>query len=106
MPPPNSRGLLLATALLLSPWLLPVAAHSQTATMKPAAATSRPLYTLATTCSLDGGAAQPCTVEALDEGNDTIYHHRIGAQTISVRITQSPVTMTLQRGAEIGRAHV
>ena len=68
----------------------------------PAAAQSPPgprvLYTLATQCSLAGGPAQPCTVEAIDEGGTTIYRHRIGTQTIAVRITDSPVTMAIQSG--------
>ena len=97
MPPPTQRGLLMAVGLLLTPWLLPGPAHSQTPTAAKAPTTTRVLYTLATRCSLEGGPAQACTVEAVDEGNDTLYHHRIGSQTISVRITQSPVTMSLQK---------
>jgi hypothetical protein len=94
MPPPLSRGVLACAAALLGSCLMPAAANSQS---QPAA-TSKVLYTLDTRCSLAGGPAQPCTVEAIDEGSTTIYRHRIGQKTISVRITDSPVTMAMQSG--------
>ena len=73
----------------------PPAAKSSTATPAAAARPSaaRTLYTLSTRCSLAGGAAQPCTVEAVDEGINTLYRHHIGNDTITVRITERPVTM-------------
>jgi hypothetical protein len=93
MPPPLFRSALGAAALLGS-CLMPLAAHSQS---QPAAA-SKVLYTLATRCSLAGGPPQPCTVEAIDGGTTTLYRHRIGSQSIAIRITDSPVTMAMQTG--------
>ena len=52
------------------------------------------LYKLETTCTLKGGAPVPCTVEAVDEGAATLYRHRIGAVTETIRVTDSPVRMT------------
>ena len=97
MPPPLFRGVLACTALLGS-CLMPAAAQSQSQPAAPSATPSKVLYTLATQCSLAGGPPQPCTVEAIDEGATTIYRHRIGPQTIAVRITESPVTMASQSG--------
>ena len=51
------------------------------------------LYTLATRCSIEGGAPQPCTVEAVNEGAATLYRHRIGKLTMTVRITDNPLRM-------------
>jgi hypothetical protein len=62
-------------------------------TQAPARAQSTILYTLETTCSLSGGSPQPCVVEALDEGDFTIYRHRIGDTTETIRITDAPVRM-------------
>lgn len=87
-----------AAVLLGSTCLMPTAARSQSQPATPSAMPSKVLYTLATRCSLAGGPAQPCTVEAIDKGPTTIYRHRIGSQTISVRITDSPVTMAMQSG--------
>jgi hypothetical protein len=97
MPPPLLRGVL-ACAALLGSCLMPAAAQSQSQPAPSSAATSKVLYTLATQCSLAGGPPQPCTVEAINEGATTIYRHRIGPQTIAVRITESPVTMASQSG--------
>jgi hypothetical protein len=59
----------------------------------PAQAQREALYTLETTCSLDGGAAQPCVVEAFEEENFTTYRHRIGKVTETIRIADNPVRM-------------
>jgi hypothetical protein len=59
----------------------------------PAQAQSEALYTLETTCSLRGGAAQPCVVEAFEEENFTTYRHRIGNATETIRIADNPVRM-------------
>jgi hypothetical protein len=59
----------------------------------PAQAQSEALYTLETTCAVRGGAAQPCVVEALDEGDFTTYRHRIGNITETIRIAETPVRM-------------
>jgi hypothetical protein len=101
LPMPSS---LLRCALLgscLSALLLPLlpsplraqAAAPAPATPAAAAPVPRLLYTLSTRCSLAGGAPQPCTVEAIDEGGNTLYRHRIGQETISIRVTDNPVTM-------------
>ena len=76
---------LMATALL-APQAAPAA--------QPAAA-EQLLYTLSTQCSLQGAAPVPCTVEAVDEGGATLYRHRIGKVTETVRITAEPVTMAI-----------
>ena len=61
----------------------------------PASAGDTVLYTLSTRCSLAGGAPQPCSVEAINEGNATLYRHRIGSEVRTVRITDEPVRMAL-----------
>ncbi|MFM7268768.1 MAG: hypothetical protein ACKOZT_09300 [Cyanobium sp.] len=87
----------LLTLLLLLP-LQPLAATAQPAgaagSTAAAAAAPRSLYTLATRCSLRGGPVQACTVEAVDQGGSTYYRHRIANDTISIRITDRPVTMS------------
>ncbi len=55
---------------------------------------SQALYKLETKCSLGGAAAVPCTVEAIDEGDATLYRHTIGSVVETVRITDKPVTMS------------
>lgn len=52
------------------------------------------LYTLQTRCSLNGAAPVPCTVEASDDGDATVYKHTIGRKVETVRITGKPVTMS------------
>lgn len=61
----------------------------------PAEARSQTLYKLETSCSIKGGPAQPCVVEAIDEGDATIYIHQIGKQVAKIRITEAPVSMSL-----------
>jgi len=53
------------------------------------------LYRLATTCALAGAPPVNCSVEAVDEGSNTLYRHIIGKDTKTVRITDDPVSMTL-----------
>jgi hypothetical protein len=53
------------------------------------------LYKLQTQCSLDAAAPVACTVEAVNEGAATLYRHQLGAQTITVRISDKPVRMEL-----------
>jgi hypothetical protein len=62
--------------------------------MAPSASHAQALYTLNTTCSLAGAAPQPCTVEAVDQGDFTLYRHRIGGITETIRITDSPARMS------------
>lgn len=107
MPPLPARRALLGTLLLIA--LQPLASPAQTPAAAPgpstaaggtgAASPARLLYTLTTRCSLAGGAAQPCTVEAIDEGIDTLYRHRVGARTLTIRITEKPVTMAQLDGS-------
>jgi hypothetical protein len=61
----------------------------------PAKAQSKTLYTLNTQCSINGGPAQPCVVEATEEEDATFYRHKIGSKTETVRITEDPVRMTI-----------
>jgi len=89
MPPLPARPALFAGLLLLA--LPPLAAAAQPST--GTAASARTLYSLSTRCTLAGGPAQPCRVEAIDEGLNTLYRHRIGSETIVIRITERPVTM-------------
>ena len=53
------------------------------------------LYRLATTCAVAGAPPVNCSVEAVDDGNSTLYRHTIGKDTQIVRITDDPVAMTL-----------
>jgi hypothetical protein len=82
-------GLLAGTATVISAVLLAglSAGHAQ--------ARSQTLYKLETSCSIKGGPAQPCVVEAVDEGDATIYTHRIGKQVQKIRISDAPVRMSL-----------
>ena len=66
---------------------------SQTQVKSQPQAPSQVLYTLQTRCSLNGGAAVPCTVEALNEGKATLYRHTIGRNVETIRITDAPVRM-------------
>ncbi|MEY3963360.1 MAG: hypothetical protein RLZZ106_615 [Cyanobacteriota bacterium] len=59
----------------------------------PAQAASETLYVLETTCSLRGGADQPCVVEAVNEDDVTLYRHRIGKSEEVIRISEQPVRM-------------
>ena len=65
----------------------------------PASAGTETLYKLKTTCSIKGGAPQECVVEAVNEGDATIYRHKIGKQVQKIRITDSPVSMSIWDGA-------
>jgi hypothetical protein len=49
------------------------------------------LYSLDTWCSLDGTKPVACRLEAIDEGEATIYRHRIGALERLVWIREQPV---------------
>ena len=57
------------------------------------------LYKLTTQCSWNGAAPVACTVEAQEDGRATLYRHRIGNVTETVRITDSPVTMSIYNAA-------
>ena len=59
----------------------------------PAQAATETLYVLETTCTVKGGPAQPCVVEAVNEDDVTIYRHRIGKTEEVIRISEKPVRM-------------
>ena len=61
----------------------------------PALAQTETLYKLDTKCSIKGGEPQPCVVEAVNEGNATLYRHTIGKNVETIRVTDSPVRMSL-----------
>lgn len=61
----------------------------------PAPTRAEVLYKLTTTCSLMGADPQACTVEAEDFDRVTLYRHRIGAITKTVRVTDTPLKMEL-----------
>jgi len=74
---------LISALVLAGAWSLPASAGAET------------LYKLKTTCSIKGGQPQDCVVEAINEGDATIYSHKIGKQVQKIRITDSPVSMSL-----------
>ena len=61
----------------------------------PALAQTESLYKLDTKCSIKGGEPQACVVEAVNEGNATLYRHSIGKKVKTIRVTDSPVRMSL-----------
>ena len=75
-------GVAVATALLLAPQLT-----------LAGSARSEVLYKLTTKCSLNGGPALACEVEAANEQAATLYRHQIGSTISTIRITDKPVTM-------------
>jgi hypothetical protein len=60
----------------------------------PVLAQSGTLYKLDTKCSVKGGEPQACVVEAVNEGNATLYRHTIGKTVETIRVTDSPVRMS------------
>jgi hypothetical protein len=56
----------------------------------PASRAEDSLYTLDTTCSLQGAKPVPCQVEAVDVDDATEYRHRIGDRTITYRVLEDP----------------
>lgn len=58
--------------------------------LEPLSARASTLYTLQTTCSLQGASPAPCLVEAVDVGESTEYRHRIGSTTVVYRIFDEP----------------
>lgn len=53
------------------------------------------LYSLETKCALQGAAPVACRVEAVDEEGATLYRHRIGTTTHTLRISDQPSRLTL-----------
>jgi hypothetical protein len=64
------------------------------------AAADQVLYTLNTRCSIDGAAPQACVVEAVDAGAATLYRHKVGTSTMTVRISDTPLRMERWNGAK------
>ncbi|MCP9883495.1 hypothetical protein KBY65_13645, partial [Cyanobium sp. Alchichica 3B3-8F6] len=58
-------------------------------------AASTTLYKLDTQCSVKQGKPQNCVVEVIQEGDATLYRHKIGSNIETVRITDMPVRMNL-----------
>ena len=58
-------------------------------------AASTVLYKLDTQCSVKQGKPQNCVVEVIQEGDATLYRHKIGSNIETVRITDVPVRMNL-----------
>jgi hypothetical protein len=55
---------------------------------------SETLYKLKTTCSIKGGPAQDCVIEATNEGDVTVYRHTIGKTVELIRVSDAPVSMS------------
>ncbi len=85
---PNRQAFRLRADLLAGAALLLLAAAGS-------ARAEEVLYTLDTTCTIRGGAPVPCSVEAVDEGEATLYRHRIGTSLTTIRITDRPIRMSL-----------
>jgi hypothetical protein len=63
------------------------------------AANAETLYTLNTECSFMGGKAQPCTVEATQNGKSTVYRHTIGKTVVTIRVSDDPSRIELMNPA-------
>jgi hypothetical protein len=87
--PAPCLGLVAGASTLVSALLLPGLPAAL------AEAKGEVLYKLETTCTIKGGAAQACVVEAVEQSDATIYTHRIGKQVVKIRISDSPVSMSL-----------
>jgi hypothetical protein len=61
----------------------------------PVLAQSGTLYKLNTQCSVKGEAPQACVIEAVNEGNATLYRHIMGKTVETVRVTDAPVRMSI-----------
>ena len=61
----------------------------------PVLAQSGTLYKLNTQCSVKGEAPQACVIEAVNEGNATLYRHIMGKTVDTVRVTDAPVRMSI-----------
>ena len=88
---------------MLRPVFLPcsgsaLAAASLASLLAPTSARADVLYSLDTMCSLRSAAPVPCRVEVLNENDATLYRHRIGTVTETIRITDAPVRMALWDG--------
>jgi hypothetical protein len=72
-----------------------VAAAATAFAAAPTWAQSGTLYKLDTKCSVKGAQPQACVVEAVNEGDATLYRHIMGKTVETIRVTDSPVRMSL-----------
>jgi len=72
-----------------------LAAGATAVASAPVLAQSAILYKLDTTCRVKGGEPQACVVEAVNEGNATLYRHIISRTVETIRVTDSPVRMSV-----------
>jgi hypothetical protein len=63
---------------------------------------SETLYKLETTCSIKRGPVQDCVIEAVNEGDATLYRHKIGNTVEIIRVTDAPVSMSRWDAASKG----
>ncbi|MCP9800007.1 hypothetical protein [Synechococcus sp. RedBA-s] len=87
------RGSLLRGCLLRGG--LAAAAVTSTLILSAGEGKSQVLYTLTTQCSLKGAPAKACIVEAVNEGESTLYRHKISGEVLTVRVRDQPVRMDL-----------
>ncbi|MDM7938150.1 MAG: hypothetical protein QUV06_11925 [Cyanobium sp. CZS 48M] len=74
---------------------LAAAAVTSTLILSAGEGKSQVLYTLTTQCSLKGAPAKACIVEAVNEGESTLYRHKISGEVMTVRVRDQPVRMDL-----------
>lgn len=74
---------------------LAMAAVTTTVILSAGEGKSEVLYTLTTQCSLKGEPAKACIVEAVNEGESTLYRHKIGGEVVTIRVRDQPVRMDL-----------
>ncbi|WP_233130170.1 hypothetical protein [Synechococcus sp. 1G10] len=72
-----------------------MAAVTSTAVLSAGEGKSEVLYTLKTQCSLKGEPAKACVVEAVNQGESTLYRHKIGDDVMTIRVRDQPVRMDL-----------
>jgi hypothetical protein len=63
--------------------------------LTPLQGRSEELYRLSTKCSLAGETPQACTVQAINEGEYTLYRHLIGPKTETIRISAEPTRIVI-----------
>jgi hypothetical protein len=74
---------------------LAMAAVTSTAVLSAGEGKSEVLYTLKTQCSLKGEPAKACVIEAVNQGESTLYRHKIGVDVMTIRVRDQPVRMDL-----------
>lgn len=66
---------------------------------QPAPAKDNVIYRLETRCTLQATTTVACTVQAIDEGQATLYRHAFRDGVRSIRITDAPLRMTRWDGS-------